>query len=108
MSRTVTSSTLEAYNRWSTRYPPIPHNPLMLAEQRAMLSHWPVLAGKRALDLACGTGRYTRQLVEDGAAEVIPLDLCDGMLRQVAAPNRVQADMMRLPLRSGCLDVVVS
>jgi malonyl-CoA O-methyltransferase len=80
----------------------------MRAEQKAMLEYWPDVAGKRVLDLACGTGRYTRRLIDDNAATVVALDLCDGMLRQVAAPNRVQADMMKLPLCNGCFDVVVS
>jgi len=108
MNHTVTLSTLDAYNRWSTSYPPIPHNPLMRAEQSAMLEYWPDVAGKRVLDLACGTGRYTRRLIDDSAAAVVALDLCDGMLRQVTAPNRVQADMMKLPLCNGCFDVVIS
>jgi ubiquinone/menaquinone biosynthesis C-methylase UbiE len=108
MNYTVTSSTLDAYTRWSTSYPPIPHNPLMRAEQKAMLECWPDVTGKRVLDLACGTGRYTRRLIDDCAAAVVALDLCDGMLLQVTAPHRVQADMMRLPLRNGSVDVVIS
>jgi malonyl-CoA O-methyltransferase len=108
MTHAATTSTLDAYNRWSTSYPPIPHNPLMRAEQRAMLECWPGVTGKRVLDLACGTGRYTRRLIDDGAATVVALDLCGGMLRQVSASNRVQADMMKLPLCNGCVDVVIS
>jgi malonyl-CoA O-methyltransferase len=80
----------------------------MRAEQNSMLKYWPEVAGKRALDLGCGTGRYTRRLLDDRAAPVVALDLCDSMLRQVAAPNRVQADMMKLPLCGGCIDVVIS
>ena len=108
MNPNPTLSTLEAYNRWSSFYPPIAHNPLMRAEQKAMLTYWPDVAGKRALDLACGTGRYSQRLIDDGASAVVALDMCDGMLRQVSAPHRVQADMMKLPLRRGCFDVVIS
>ena len=52
------NATLEAYERWAPTYPPEPHNPLMRAEQREVLTQLPVLAGRRVLDLACGTGRY--------------------------------------------------
>jgi ubiquinone/menaquinone biosynthesis C-methylase UbiE len=103
-----TLTTLDAYNRWSKAYPPVPHNPLMRAEQKAMYADWPDVSGKRALDLGCGTGRYTQRLVGGGAAVVVALDLSDGMLRQVTAADRVQADMMQLPLGSGCLDVIIS
>ena len=37
-----------------------PRNPLMRAEQRLMLRHWPAVTGRRALDLACGSGRYSQ------------------------------------------------
>ena len=103
-----TLATLDAYNRWSRTYPPIPHNPLMRAEQQAMSAVWPDVSGKRVLDLGCGTGRYTQRLVGGGAAAVVALDLSDGMLRQVNAAGRVQADMMQLPLANSSLDVVIS
>jgi len=103
-----TLATLDAYNRWSKAYPPIPHNPLMRAEQQAMYADWPDVSGKRVLDLGCGTGRYTQRLIGAGATAVVALDLSDGMLRQVRAADRVQADMMQLPLSRGCMDVVIS
>ncbi len=108
MSSPLALSTREAYERWSHSYPPIPHNPLMHAEQTAMFECWPDVAGKRALDLACGTGRYTQRLLDDHAGAVIALDLAEGMLRRVAAPWRVRADMTKLPLRTGAFDVVIS
>src|ERR1700734_1440712 len=39
----------EAYERWAPTYAPVPHNPLMSAEQQAMLAQWPELVGRRAL-----------------------------------------------------------
>ena len=77
------AETLTAYERWAPLYPPVAHNPLMRAEQQAMLQHWPTVAGLRALDLACGSGRYTRLLGEGEAAEVVALDFCLPMLTQV-------------------------
>ena len=108
MNASPTLSTLEAYERWSVTYPPVPHNPLMRAEQKVMFEYWPDVAGKQALDLGCGTGRYAQRLIDDRAAAVVALDLSEGMLRRVTTPGRVRADMTHLPVRSGALDVVVS
>ncbi len=61
-NRTVPS--VDAYDRWAVSYPPWPHNPLMRAEQKAMLEQWPEVAGRRALDLACGSGRCAKLLAK--------------------------------------------
>jgi len=104
----VSAETRAAYQRWAPLYPPVAHNPLMRAEQQAMLLHWPEVRGLRVLDLACGTGRYSRLLAEAGAAEVIALDFCVPMLMQVPNGNRVCASMMHLPFPAGTFDVVIS
>jgi ubiquinone/menaquinone biosynthesis C-methylase UbiE len=102
------AETLSAYERWAPLYPPVAHNPLMRAEQQAMLQHWPTVAGLRALDLACGSGRYTRLLCEGEAAEVVALDFCLPMLTQVPNGVRVCASMMQLPFADQTFDVVIS
>jgi len=102
------TGTLEAYERWAPTYAPVPHNPLMRAEQRAMLGRWPEVTGRRALDLACGTGRYAKLLAESHAAAVTALDFSAAMLRRVAGCQRVQASMMSLPFVNGAFEVVVS
>jgi SAM-dependent methyltransferase len=104
----VAAETLAAYERWAPLYPPVPHNPLMRAEQQAMLEYWPKVAGLRALDLACGTGRYSRLLADANAAEVVALDFCVPMLMQVPIGSRVCASMMHLPFATGTFDVVIS
>jgi malonyl-CoA O-methyltransferase len=104
----LTAETLAAYERWAPLYPPTAHNPLMRAEQRAMVAHWPPLAGKRALDLACGTGRYSRLLAEAKVAHVVAMDFCVPMLRQVSAAVRVCGSMMQLPFAGQAFDVVIS
>ena len=104
----VVAETLAAYQRWAPLYPPVAHNPLMRAEQQAMLLYWPEVAGRRVLDLACGTGRYSRLLAEGGAADVIALDFCVPMLMQVPNGRRVCASMMQLPFAAGTFDVVIS
>lgn len=99
--------TLELYERWAASYPPVPHNPLMRAEQEAMQRLWPTMSGRRALDLACGSGRYARLLTAAGAASVLALDRSAQMLRQVAGAIAIQGSMMRLPFAAGAFDVVV-
>lgn len=101
-------STLELYERWAPQYPPVSHNPLMRAEQRAMLELFPDVAGRRTLDLACGSGRYARLLAESEAAEVIALDFSTAMLRQVSVGSPVCASMMHLPFVDSAFDVVIS
>jgi malonyl-CoA O-methyltransferase len=104
----LSAETLAAYERWAPLYPPTAHNPLMRAEQQAMVEHWPQVAGKRALDLACGTGRYSRLLAEGGAAEVIAMDFCMPMLEQASVGARVCASMMQLPFSRESFDFVIS
>jgi ubiquinone/menaquinone biosynthesis C-methylase UbiE len=104
---TIPDSTLEAYEHWAPVYPPLAHNPLMRAEQRAMLEVWPNVDGWRVLDLACGSGRYSRLLCKANAAQIVALDFCMPMLEQVAVAGRVRGSMMRLPFQSAVFDAVV-
>ena len=104
----MATSTLRAYERWAPVYPPVAHNPLMRAEQHSMLQMWPNVQGRCVLDLACGSGRYSRLLREAHAAHVVALDFCMAMLEQVANANRVCAGMMQLPFRPAVFDAVVS
>jgi malonyl-CoA O-methyltransferase len=104
----LTAETLAAYERWAPLYPPTAHNPLMRAEQQAMVEHWPPVAGRRALDLACGTGRYSRLLAEADADQVVAMDFCLPMLRQVSTAGRVCGGMMQLPFANQAFDVVIS
>lgn len=106
MSATATS-TLAAYERWAPVYPPVAHNPLMRAEQRSMLQVWPNMQGRRVLDLACGSGRYSQLLRQADAAQVVALDFCLPMLEQVANADRVCASMTQLPFRAAVFDAVV-
>ena len=108
MTVNLATATREAYERWAPRYPPVAHNPLMRAEQRAMIENWPVVANRRTLDLACGTGRYARLLAETNAAEVVAVDFCAAMLAQVSTPSRVCASMMNLPFANDAFGVVIS
>jgi malonyl-CoA O-methyltransferase len=108
VSANISAETLAAYERWAPLYPPAAHNPLMRAEQQAMVEHWPPVSGMRALDLACGTGRYSRLLAETRAAQVVAMDFCVPMLRQVSAAARVCGSMMQLPFADKAFDAVIS
>ena len=102
---------LEAYDLWAASYPPVPHNPLMRAEQRAMQQLWPAAAslnGARALDLACGSGRYTALLRQSGASHVVAMDLSLPMLQRIEGGSRVRGDMECLPFGPATFDAVVS
>ncbi|MEA2618311.1 MAG: hypothetical protein QOE72_4094 [Chloroflexota bacterium] len=67
---------------------------------------------RRVLDVGCGTGILATRISEDGwGARVVGCDLSMGMLRRAAARVRgawVQGDALRLPLRDGALDAVIS
>jgi ubiquinone/menaquinone biosynthesis C-methylase UbiE len=71
------------------------------------------LRGRSALDLACGPGRYLRALQAQGA-RVVGLDLSLDLLHAArrsgldGALGLVCADMLRLPFRSACFDLVLS
>lgn len=99
---------IEAYDLWAESYPPFAHNPLMRAEERQMLALLPEVRGKTALDLGCGTGRYSSILCDRGTKHVAALDLSAEMLRRGTFGSRVRASMTELPFRDGVFDVLVS
>ncbi len=102
------AATLKAYEHWAPHYSPSPHNPLMRAEQQAMLALFPDLRGRSVLDLACGTGRYSTLAMQAGAASVVAADFSPAMLARVSHPWRVRADLTQLPFADAVFDVVVS
>ena len=99
---------IEAYDLWAESYAPAAHNPLMRAEEKAMLALMPDVRQKAALDLGCGTGRYSNILMNRGAPNTVALDLSAEMLRRAIAEMRVRASMTELPFRDGAFDVIVS
>lgn len=96
-----------AYDLWAGDYPPLPHNPLMAAEQAAMLALWPDVAGRRALDLACGSGRYALLMQQRGARSVIGCDRSSAMLARAPLASRVRADMQQLPFAAASFELIV-
>ncbi|HEX6228741.1 MAG TPA: class I SAM-dependent methyltransferase [Solirubrobacterales bacterium] len=78
------------------------------AEARAVLGLAGVRRGERALDAGCGTGIYTRRLVEQGA-EVTGVDIDPEMLAaarvKVPSATLVEADVTHLPFADGSFDL---
>jgi SAM-dependent methyltransferase len=64
----------EQYDSIGARYEQIKHIPIGLVEQATVLSAMPDLAGLSVLDVACGTGFYTRQWRRAGARRVVGVD----------------------------------
>jgi len=102
-------SVRDAYALWAPTYADGPENPLLRMERTALVALLPELAGRRVLDLACGSGRHLERLGAAGARQVVGLDLTQAMLaRARRVPARlVQGDMTSLPLAPAAFDVVV-
>lgn len=109
----------KAYALWASTYPARAHNPVMQAEERAMLALLPKnLAGQKVLDAGCGSGRYMLHALDLGAARVMGVDLSPEMLLRAEAEMSVhhagadfvlkQGDLSALPVYSAWADLTVS
>lgn len=98
---------IEAYALWAPSYPPYAHNPVMLAEERAMLGLLPQdLSGRNVLDAGCGTGRYMRYAMQRGAARVLGVDLSRDMLLRADVELRNEHRRVPVVLLRGGLDAL--
>ena len=90
-----------AYALWAPSYPARAHNPVMQAEERAMLQLMPTsLQGQAVLDVGCGSGRYMMHARRRGAVHVTGVDLSSPMLRRaatelVAYPSGSEAELVQ-------------
>jgi len=85
-----------AYALWAASYPPHAHNPLMLAEERAMLALLPGDLRRRAvLDAGCGSGRYALHALRRGAWRVLGVDLSAEMLARARAELNSENEQLR-------------
>ncbi len=102
-----TLSSLDAYTRWASSYPPRAHNVLMQVEEAAMRKLMPDLSGQVVLDLACGTGRYSLLAHELGAKQVVGLDNSRAMLEANPQSQIALATSEAIPMRSQSVNVVL-
>lgn len=80
----------ELYQAWAGTYDGSP-NPLIEAESKALAGIIGDVAGKKVLDLGCGTGRYAIHLARSGAT-VTGVDFSDEMLA-IARNNAAGLDI---------------
>jgi malonyl-CoA O-methyltransferase len=109
MSASCEIDPAEGYALWAANYPPHAHNPLMLVEERAMLSLVPeALQGTRVLDVGCGSGRYLLHARGRGAT-VLGVDPSIEMLAVACSQDLpvIQGSVDDLPVLSGCADLVL-
>ncbi len=96
MVDTPTLAPAAAYALWADDYPPYAHNPLMWAEERAMLALLPGdLSGLRVLDAGCGSGRYLLHARRRGARQIVGVDLSAEMLARARAELRIENEEVR-------------
>jgi len=98
-----------AYARWAETYPREPANELMRLEQREVLRLLPELAGRRLVDLGCGSGRYLAKAAALGVGPSVGLDPAPAMLARAAGlgARLVGGALPALPFRDGSFDVAV-
>jgi malonyl-CoA O-methyltransferase len=118
MSNTPILDPIEAYSMWAPHYPARAHNPVMQAEERAMLELMPVnLQGCSVLDAGCGSGRYMLHAIRHGAARVTGVDASAAMLdratveltdpQSTAVIELVQGSLTTLPMPDAWADLTI-
>ena len=99
----------EGYRRWAADYGNEP-NALQQLEAAALERLLPEVDGCRVLDLGCGRGRVTRQVLERGASQAVAADLTPAMLTGTdvfPGPKLVAHAGARLPFRAEAFDLIV-
>jgi ubiquinone/menaquinone biosynthesis C-methylase UbiE len=104
-------SVAEAYERWAPVYDHDP-NPILNLEERQLKRLMAPIDGKRALDLACGTGRWLEWILAEGAGLAVGMDFSPAMLgiaKQKAALQRhlARADCQSIPFASSTFELVI-
>ncbi len=118
MARHLMLEPAPAYALWAPSYPAHAHNPVMRAEERAMLGLMPAtLHGQAVLDVGCGSGRYMLHALRRGAARVIGVDLSPPMLERAgtelaalqpdAEVDLVQGSLAALPVPDARADLTI-
>jgi SAM-dependent methyltransferase len=102
------TDTVTGYRSWSAHYDEF--NPLIVVEEPPVRALLDTLAAGRALDAACGTGRYSAYLAGRGH-QVVGVDSSPDMLAKARAkcPEVVfhEAQLTAVPLPDADVDLVV-
>jgi malonyl-CoA O-methyltransferase len=101
----------EGYHLWADTYDS-DLNPLLTLEERVLAPLLPDVRTKTVVDLACGTGRWLKRLLDRGARLAIGVDLSWAMLGRAASKGQlrrhvIRADCLRLPVRTETADLVI-
>jgi ubiquinone/menaquinone biosynthesis C-methylase UbiE len=101
-----------AYQLWAPHYDSSV-NPLLVLEERRMVSRLVTFAGQDVVDLGCGTGRWLRKLETLRPQSLIGIDLSPDMLDQArqkcAQTTRLlEADCIDTPLYAGVADRILA
>jgi malonyl-CoA O-methyltransferase len=110
-SATRCISAREAYKLWAATYD-ADANPLLAREGRELDCLLPDPAGKRVLDLGCGTGRWLGKIMSQRPRLAVGVDFTPEMAHRAAAraelkSHLILADCRSLPLTSNVVDLIV-
>ncbi|MBT2118305.1 methyltransferase domain-containing protein [Dyella sp. LX-66] len=119
MTRPVILEPEAAYALWAASYPAFAHNPVMQAEERAMLALLPTdLREQAVLDAGCGSGRYLRHAARRGATRLTGVDLSLPMLERAygeladlrpdAELTLLRGSVVELPVEDARADLTIS
>jgi malonyl-CoA O-methyltransferase len=101
---------IEAYRIWAPQYDQT-SNPLLALEMRILSTYPGAIGGRRVLDAGSGTGRWMRWAERRGA-RVFGIDACHEMLLESRlkpglAGRSARADIQRIPMRDGAVDLAI-
>lgn len=110
MSQATILDAEAAYALWAANYPARAHNPVMQAEERAMLAMLPAdMGGRSVLDAGCGSGRYLLHAWHRGAGSLTGIDSSQPMLSRAAAELAHIGDVTAWRLAAGSvMDIPVA
>jgi malonyl-CoA O-methyltransferase len=106
----VRVTSIDGHRIWAASYDD-GLNPLLALESRVLLEKLTAMAGSRFLDVACGTGRWTR-IAQQRGAQVFGVDLCPEMLFEAARKSGLAGrlsigDACRLPVADSVADLTL-
>jgi SAM-dependent methyltransferase len=109
----IQRATRAHYDRWSYDFETAEHAAMQLEESLLGRALAAVPAGGIVLDAGCGTGLVSRLARRQTRARgVVGVDLSRGSLARAHAASSgvafAQGDLLRLPVRTGAVDLVVS